>query len=125
MLDDIESIWNIKLTPNERSTFSIPVTELHMTGIFNYGNYCGPGNKNLPPIDALDQACMFHDYYYNSKYSDEKFILTLKILCNNGLVRNKLIENIILNNRILLKFILKTRRLFPSSNEGDDSIIRR
>lgn len=27
-----------------------------------YGNYCGPGNNApLPPIDALDAACMHHD----------------------------------------------------------------
>ncbi|GJE25219.1 hypothetical protein LKMONMHP_0052 [Methylobacterium organophilum] len=28
-----------------------------------YGNYCGPGSKGpgLPPIDALDAACMHHD----------------------------------------------------------------
>lgn len=125
MLDDIELIWNTRLTPNERRTFSIPVTDLHMTGIINYGNYCGPGNRNLPPIDALDQACMFHDYYYSSKYSDERFILTLRVLCNNGLIRNKMIENIILNSSLMLKFILKARRLFPSSKEIHDSIIRR
>lgn len=28
-----------------------------------HGNYCGPGNKGpgLPPVDALDEACMRHD----------------------------------------------------------------
>lgn len=27
-----------------------------------HGNYCGPGNNApLPPIDALDAACMRHD----------------------------------------------------------------
>lgn len=28
-----------------------------------HGNYCGPGNRGpgLPPVDALDRACMHHD----------------------------------------------------------------
>jgi len=28
-----------------------------------HGNYCGPGSRGagLPPIDALDRACMHHD----------------------------------------------------------------
>lgn len=28
-----------------------------------HGNYCGPGSKGpgLPPVDALDEACMHHD----------------------------------------------------------------
>ncbi len=28
-----------------------------------HGNYCGPGSRGegLPPIDALDEACMHHD----------------------------------------------------------------
>lgn len=28
-----------------------------------HGNYCGPGDRGvgLPPIDALDRACMIHD----------------------------------------------------------------
>jgi hypothetical protein len=28
-----------------------------------HGNYCGPGSRGagLPPVDALDQACMHHD----------------------------------------------------------------
>lgn len=28
-----------------------------------HGNYCGPGSKGpgLPPVDALDEACMRHD----------------------------------------------------------------
>ena len=30
--------------------------------ILIHGNYCGPGNNApLPPIDALDAACMRHD----------------------------------------------------------------
>ncbi|KQT46829.1 hypothetical protein ASG52_12240 [Methylobacterium sp. Leaf456] len=28
-----------------------------------HGNYCGPGSRGagLPPVDALDRACMHHD----------------------------------------------------------------
>ena len=28
-----------------------------------HGNYCGPGNRgpDVPPVDALDTACMHHD----------------------------------------------------------------
>ena len=26
-----------------------------------HGNYCGPGNRPGPPVDALDAACMRHD----------------------------------------------------------------
>jgi hypothetical protein len=26
-----------------------------------HGNYCGPGNRPGPPVDALDTACMHHD----------------------------------------------------------------
>lgn len=29
-----------------------------------YGNYCGPGNNPLPPIDNLDKACKVHDQCY-------------------------------------------------------------
>lgn len=30
--------------------------------ILIHGNYCGPGNRSpLPPVDALDRACMHHD----------------------------------------------------------------
>lgn len=30
--------------------------------ILIHGNYCGPGNRSpLPPVDALDLACLRHD----------------------------------------------------------------
>jgi hypothetical protein len=29
-----------------------------------YGNWCGPGNTNAPPIDGLDRCCQAHDNAY-------------------------------------------------------------
>lgn len=116
MLSSIETIWNNKLTDNEKRTFCIPTTEMVSTGFLTHGNYCGPGNKDLPAIDALDQACMFHDYYYGSEYSDERFIVTLKLLCMNGLIRNRLAVNMICNWTSMLRFMLKVRRIVPSNS---------
>jgi hypothetical protein len=113
MFSSLETIWNNRLTPNEKKTFSIPSTEIVSTGFLTHGNYCGPGSKDLPAIDALDQACMFHDYYYGSEFSDEKFILTLKLLCMNGLIQNRLVVNIICNWSGMLRLMLKARRLVP------------
>lgn len=47
------------------STLAAPAEPLPGTGgefVF-HGNYCGPGSRGpgLPPVDALDAACMRHD----------------------------------------------------------------
>jgi hypothetical protein len=100
MLSSIEAIWNNKLTANEKRTFCIPTTEMVSTGFLTHGNYCGPGNKDLP----------------GSEYSDERFIVTLKLLCMNGLIRNRLAVNMICNWTSMLRFVLKARRIIPSSS---------
>ncbi|MGU3360664.1 hypothetical protein ACLBWX_10045 [Methylobacterium sp. M6A4_1b] len=39
-----------------------PYVNLKRGTFLIHGNYCGPGNRSpLPPIDALDVACMHHD----------------------------------------------------------------
>lgn len=40
----------------------LPELGLNRGALLFHGNYCGPGNRApLPPIDALDRACMHHD----------------------------------------------------------------
>lgn len=34
-------------------------------GMLVHGNWCGPGNRGLPPVDQLDAACMRHDACYD------------------------------------------------------------
>lgn len=39
-----------------------PLAGLEQGALLFHGNYCGPGNRApLPPVDALDRACMHHD----------------------------------------------------------------
>lgn len=40
----------------------LPALGLNRGALLFHGNYCGPGNRApLPPVDALDRACMHHD----------------------------------------------------------------
>jgi hypothetical protein len=41
----------------------LPKGALAKGALVFHGNYCGPGSRGagLPPIDALDRACMHHD----------------------------------------------------------------
>lgn len=40
----------------------LPELGLNRGALLFHGNYCGPGNRApLPPVDALDRACMHHD----------------------------------------------------------------
>ena len=39
-----------------------PLSGLTRGALLFHGNYCGPGSRgSLPPVDALDRACMHHD----------------------------------------------------------------
>lgn len=40
----------------------LPFVDARHGTVLIHGNYCGPGNRSpLPPVDALDRACMHHD----------------------------------------------------------------
>ena len=43
--------------------FDVPTAPESDGSLVFHGNYCGPGSrgKGLPPVDALDAACMHHD----------------------------------------------------------------
>ena len=38
-----------------------PIAPTDQAPLLLHGNYCGPGNRPGPPVDALDAACMRHD----------------------------------------------------------------
>jgi hypothetical protein len=123
MISALELIWGVKLTDHERAAFMKPTKIIEGIGPLTHGNYCGPGNNDLPPIDSLDQACMFHDYFYGGEYADEKFIMTLKLLAMNGLIANRFLHNLTTSWSSCLRLILKMRRFFPG--EKINSSMRR
>ena len=55
----VDQVWPMQ--PPYTYVLGIPTTNTDPSGLFGYGNWCGPRSGPLPPINDIDKCCKAHD----------------------------------------------------------------